>query len=111
MVPPGVGFLIPACTVSKLHFFHFVKIERDPASYDYGAAISENRLLNPKFTELKRQGLFLRSSPDFYKTDWIGNSSSDAVIISNPKAFAVQLSNPDTGTGFYVVRQNDTTST
>ncbi|EJC98868.1 glycoside hydrolase family 35 protein [Fomitiporia mediterranea MF3/22] len=80
-------------------------------SYDYGAAIAENRLLTPKAIELKRQGLFLRSSPDFYKTNWVGNSSSSAVNISNPNAFAVFLRNPDTGTGFYIARQNDTTST
>ncbi|KAI5120768.1 hypothetical protein M0805_004731 [Coniferiporia weirii] len=80
-------------------------------SYDYGSSISEGRLLTPKFTELKRQGLFIRSSPEFYKTDWIGNSSSAAVNVSNPDAFVVFLSNPDSGAGFYIARQNDSTST
>lgn len=44
-------------------------------SYDYGASLRQTRELTPKFDELKRQGLFLRSSPDFRKTDWIGNSN------------------------------------
>lgn len=71
----------------------------------------ENRELTPKYDELKLQGLFLRSSPQFYKTDWIGNSSTDAVAVSNPAAFVVKLQNPDTGSGFYIARQNDSTST
>ncbi|EIM81437.1 glycoside hydrolase family 35 protein [Stereum hirsutum FP-91666 SS1] len=80
-------------------------------SYDYGASIMENRELTPKFDELKLQGLFLRSSPEFYKTDWFGNSSTDAVTVSNPAAFVVKLQNPDTGSGFYIARQTDSTST
>lgn len=81
------------------------------ASYDYGASIMENRELTPKFDELKLQGLFLRSSPEFYKTDWIGNSSTDAVTVSNTAAFVVKLQNPDSGSGFYIARQTDSTST
>ncbi|KAI5120764.1 hypothetical protein M0805_004727 [Coniferiporia weirii] len=80
-------------------------------SYDYGSSITESRLLTPKFSELKRQGLFLRSSPDFYKTNWVGNSSSSAVNVSNSNAFVVFLSNPDTGAGFYIARQSDSTTT
>ena len=68
-------------------------------------------MLTPKHEELKKQGLFLRSSPEFYKTDWVGNSSSSAVSVSNPAAFVVFLSNPDTGAGFYIARQTDSTST
>ncbi|KAL5524689.1 hypothetical protein ACEPAF_9834 [Sanghuangporus sanghuang] len=79
-------------------------------SYDYGSSLTENRLLTSKFDELKRQALFLRSSPDFYKTDWIGNSSSTAVNVSNSDAFVVLLSNPDTGSNFYIARQADSTS-
>lgn len=81
------------------------------ASYDYGSSIMENRMLTPKFTELKRQGMFLRSSPEFYKTEWVGNSSSGAVNVSNPDAFVVLLSNPDSGSNFYIARQTDSTST
>ncbi|TFK52650.1 glycoside hydrolase family 35 protein [Heliocybe sulcata] len=80
-------------------------------SYDYGSSIAENRTLTDKYTELKRQGLFLRSSPEFYKTDWLGNTSTSAVTVSNPAAFAVHLRNPDTGAGFYIARQTNSTST
>ena len=80
------------------------------ASYDYGSSIAENRLLTPKFAELKKQGIFLRSSPEFYKTDWVGNSSTAAVQVSNTDAFVVLLSNPDTRANFYIARQSDSTS-
>ena len=81
------------------------------ASYDYGSSIEENRALTAKFIELKLQGLFLRSSPELYKTDWIGNSTAGVVQVSNPDAFVVHLQNPDTNTSFYIARQTDSTST
>jgi len=81
-----------------------------PASYDYGAAISESRELTDKYAELKRQGIFLRSSPEFYKTDWIGNSSTGAVTTNNPAAFVTLLRNPDSKASFYLARQKDSTS-
>ncbi|OAX38873.1 glycoside hydrolase family 35 protein [Rhizopogon vinicolor AM-OR11-026] len=80
-------------------------------SYDYGSAIAENRELSVKYPELKRQGLFLRSSPDFYKTDWIGSSTGGVVTVSNPAAFVTLLRNPDTLTSFYIARQEHSTST
>ncbi|KAI0662113.1 glycoside hydrolase superfamily [Cubamyces menziesii] len=82
-------------------------------SYDYGSSIRENRALSPKFDEIKRQGLFLRSSPEFHKTDWIGDSSTGipGVNVSNNAAFATLLKNPDTGAGFIITRQTDSTST
>lgn len=83
----------------------------ETASYDYGAAIAENRDINTKYDELKLQAIFLRSSPEFYKTDWIGNSSTSAVTVSNPDAFAVKLMNPDTSSSYWIVSQNDSTST
>ncbi|KIJ64658.1 glycoside hydrolase family 35 protein [Hydnomerulius pinastri MD-312] len=79
-------------------------------SYDYGSAIAENRELTVKYPELKREGLFLRSSPEFYKTDYIGNSTDGAVAITNSSAFVTLLTNPDTSTSFYIARQNDSTS-
>jgi hypothetical protein len=81
-----------------------------PASYDYGAAISESRELTDKYAELKRQGFFLRSSPEFYKTDWIGNSSTGVVTTTNPAAFVTLLRNPDSKASFYIVRPKDSTS-
>ncbi|KAJ3987841.1 glycoside hydrolase family 35 protein [Lentinula detonsa] len=86
-------------------------------SYDYGAAITEARTLTEKYTELKLQGMFLRSSPEFYKTDWIGTTSSNltegAIVPSIPSsspAFVTFLKNFDVGAGFWIVRQNDSTS-
>ncbi|KAF5348545.1 hypothetical protein D9756_009580 [Leucocoprinus leucothites] len=80
-------------------------------SYDYGASLTESRELTTKFDELKRQGLFLRSSPDFYKTDWIADSSTGLAVSTNNRAFITLLRNPDTSTQFYIARQNDSTST
>ncbi|KAJ6552812.1 glycoside hydrolase family 35 protein [Mycena capillaripes] len=81
------------------------------SSYDYGASISESRALTTKFNELKLQGIFLRSSPEFYKTNVIADSSTGLAATSNPAAFATFVQNPDTKTGFYVLRQTNSTST
>ncbi|KAG7091627.1 hypothetical protein E1B28_010647 [Marasmius oreades] len=86
-------------------------------SYDYGASITESRMLTTKYSALKRQGIFLRSSPEFYKTDWIGDTSTglnDGAVISvnnTPAAFVTLLRNPNTRAGFWVVRQSGSTST
>ncbi|KAH8977974.1 glycoside hydrolase family 35 protein, partial [Lactarius hatsudake] len=80
-------------------------------SYDYGAAIGESRQITTKFTELKAQGLFLRSSPEFLKTEWVGNSTSGPCQVTNPAAFVTFLKNPDTGTGFWIARQTNSSST
>ncbi len=96
-------------------------------SYDYGASVSqvfqlgvlelkpvqidEARQLTTKYDELKRQGLFVRSSPEFYKTDWIADSSTGLSIMSSDAVFATYLFNPDTQAGFYIIRHNDSTST
>ncbi|XP_006462927.1 hypothetical protein AGABI2DRAFT_152299 [Agaricus bisporus var. bisporus H97] len=80
-------------------------------SYDYGASITEARELGTKFDELKRQGIFLRSTKDFYKTDWVADASTGLSVSSNPNAFITLLRNPDTGAQFFIARQNDSTST
>ncbi|KAK2463368.1 hypothetical protein APHAL10511_004594 [Amanita phalloides] len=80
-------------------------------SYDYGAPITEARDLTTKYDELKRQALFLRSSPSFYKTDWIADSSTGLTISTSPAAYVTLLRNPDSTTSFYIVRQTDSTST
>ncbi|RDX44153.1 hypothetical protein OH76DRAFT_1487358 [Lentinus brumalis] len=82
-------------------------------SYDYGSSIAETRALTPKFDELKRQGLFLRSSPSFRKTDWIGETSTGipGVTLNGSAAFLTLLNNPDTGTNFLIARQANSTST
>ncbi|KAG0150443.1 hypothetical protein CROQUDRAFT_652372 [Cronartium quercuum f. sp. fusiforme G11] len=80
-------------------------------SYDYGAPISEDRTLNEKFTELKRQSLFLRSSKDFYKTDIIGDSSTRKYCMGiNESGFVTELRNKDNGAGYYILRAQDSTS-
>ncbi|RXW18167.1 hypothetical protein EST38_g7685 [Candolleomyces aberdarensis] len=79
-------------------------------SYDYGASITESRELGAKFDELKRQGIFIRSSPEFYKTDRISDSSSGPQISSNPDVFITQLKNPDVHATFYIARHRDSTS-
>ncbi|KAF8182624.1 glycoside hydrolase superfamily [Pholiota molesta] len=80
-------------------------------SYDYGATIAESRELTTKFDELKRQALFLRSSPEFYKTDWIADASTGLSVATNSAAFITLLRNPDTGAAFYIARQASSTST
>ncbi|KAI8454681.1 glycoside hydrolase superfamily [Phakopsora pachyrhizi] len=82
-------------------------------SYDYGAAISENRDLTEKYDELKRQSLFLRSSPQFYHTVIVGNSSTSERYFEKNlgnQAFVTELRNPNSGAGFYIVRARNSTS-
>ncbi|KAI0790316.1 glycoside hydrolase superfamily [Irpex lacteus] len=69
----------------------------EPA-YDYGASIRENRALDTKFDELKH---------------FIGISTTGipGVNVSNPAAFVTLLRNPDSGAGFYLVRQANSSST
>ncbi|KIY43874.1 glycoside hydrolase family 35 protein [Fistulina hepatica ATCC 64428] len=80
-------------------------------SYDYGAPLTESRQLTAKYDELKRQSMFLRSSPEFYKTDWVSDSLDELDIASDLAIYSTLLRNPDTDARFYVVRQNDSTST
>ncbi|KAH9913003.1 uncharacterized protein BXZ73DRAFT_107089 [Epithele typhae] len=82
-------------------------------SYDYGSPMRETRLLSKKYDEIKRQGLFVRSSPEFRKTDWVGDSSTGVpeLSLSNDAAFVTYLRNPDSGTGFFIVRQDNSTTT
>uniref|UniRef100_A0A8H7XXB1 beta-galactosidase n=1 Tax=Psilocybe cubensis TaxID=181762 RepID=A0A8H7XXB1_PSICU len=79
-------------------------------SYDYGATITESRQLTTKFDEMKRQGLFLRSTPDFYKTDWIADTNSGISVSNNPAAYVTELRNPDTQSGYFIVRQANSSS-
>ncbi|KDR82517.1 hypothetical protein GALMADRAFT_237854 [Galerina marginata CBS 339.88] len=80
-------------------------------SYDYGATLTESRELTTKADELKRQALFLRSSPEFYKTNWIADASTGLLVSTNTAAFITLLKNPDTGAAFYIARQASSTST
>ena len=82
-------------------------------SYDYGSAIRETRALTDKFDEVKREAMFIRSSPQFLKTDWVGNSSLGipGVTVNGSGAFVTSLLNRDSGTWFHVARQESSTST
>ncbi|KAF8881918.1 glycoside hydrolase family 35 protein [Infundibulicybe gibba] len=70
-------------------------------SYDYGASITESRDARNLLAQL----------PEFYKTDWIADSSTGLAISSSSAAFITFLQNPDTKAGFYIARQTDSTST
>jgi beta-galactosidase GanA len=71
-------------------------------SYDYGAAITEDRQLTTKYDEFKRQGYFLTSVAPLAKTD-----PSTGPAASNPALQTVARTNPDTGTQFVLVRHTD----
>ncbi|GIF21868.1 beta-galactosidase GanA [Actinoplanes tereljensis] len=71
-------------------------------SYDYGAAISEDRQLTDKYFEYKRQGYFLQSVPQLTKTDAVAAPAA-------PGLETAARSNPDTGTSFVLVRNTGTT--
>ncbi|GAA4614281.1 beta-galactosidase [Actinoallomurus liliacearum] len=75
-------------------------------SYDYGAAIKEDRELTPKYDEAKRLGYLTRAVAPLTKTD--------PVATGGPTNAAVSLAaraNPDDNTHFYVLRHRDGTST
>ncbi|MEV0401175.1 beta-galactosidase [Actinoallomurus sp. NPDC050550] len=75
-------------------------------SYDYGSAITENRLLSDKYDEFKRQNLFLSSVAPLTKTDPVtAPASSDKAIETVARA------NPDTHTQFVLVRHSDHAAT
>ncbi|ELU41238.1 glycoside hydrolase family 35 protein [Rhizoctonia solani AG-1 IA] len=74
----NVGSRIAILRGTPSNFIRFarrLKCHSEHKAYDYGAAITETRRLTSKYAELKRQGLFLRSVPEFYATDVIGNST------------------------------------
>ncbi|WP_073498487.1 beta-galactosidase [Actinacidiphila paucisporea] len=75
-------------------------------SYDYGAAIRENRQLDPKYDEDKLIGYFTQSVAPLTKTDAIRATPPD-----NSAVVDTARKNPDTGTQFHVLRHGDSTST
>ncbi|KAF8321219.1 glycoside hydrolase family 35 protein [Clavulina sp. PMI_390] len=84
-------------------------------SYDYGAPIAESRQIeSPKYAEIKRQAMFIRSTPDIRQTKVVGNSSTDAVEVLGAHAsevFVTQLQNPVSQANFYIARAKNSTST
>ncbi|KAG9099011.1 hypothetical protein FS749_002359 [Ceratobasidium sp. UAMH 11750] len=76
-------------------------------SYDYGAAISEDRSLTPKFSEIKLQALFLHASPNYHLAGRIGtgtgSTNSDQIFTTNLATLS--------GQSFYIVRQTTNSNT
>ncbi|KAI9687910.1 MAG: hypothetical protein M1822_001992 [Bathelium mastoideum] len=77
-------------------------------SYDYSAPLRETREVQDKFRQTKLLGLFVRVSQDLLKTYMESNGTGNAV--SSVEIWSWILRNPDTGAGFYLVQQNDSTS-
>jgi beta-galactosidase GanA len=75
-------------------------------SYDYGAAIRENRQLDPKYYEDKLIGYFTQSVAPLTKTDAIRTTPPD-----NSAVVDTARMNPDTKTQFHVLRHGNSTST
>lgn len=75
-------------------------------SYDYGAAIRENRQLDPKYYEDKLIGYFTQSVAPLTKTEAIRATPPD-----DPAVVDTARMNPDTGTQFHVLRHGNSTST
>ncbi|KAK5700740.1 hypothetical protein LTR97_005257 [Elasticomyces elasticus] len=77
-------------------------------SYDYSAPLRETREVQLKFKQTKLVGLFTRVSADLLKTEMESNGTGNAV--SSSGVFSWVLRNPDTGTRFYTLQQNNTAS-
>ncbi|EJD49636.1 hypothetical protein AURDEDRAFT_135665 [Auricularia subglabra TFB-10046 SS5] len=77
-------------------------------SYDYGAAIPENRMIGDKYNELKLMGLFLRSARDFRQTDFAPEVTT---LTSSNQVTTAEMRNQQTGAGFYLVRHVPASST
>ncbi|KAG8731854.1 hypothetical protein FRC10_001402, partial [Ceratobasidium sp. 414] len=76
-------------------------------SYDYGAAISEDRALTPKFAEIKLQSLFLHASPNYHRAGRIGTGTSYS---NSTRVFTTNLATTS-GQSFYIVRQTTNANT
>ncbi|WEO93383.1 beta-galactosidase [Streptomyces sp. FXJ1.172] len=75
-------------------------------SYDYGAAIRENRQLDPKYYEDKLIGYFTQSVAPLTKTAAIkATPPDDSAVVDTARM------NPDTKTQFHVLRHGNSTST
>ncbi|MBC9724150.1 beta-galactosidase [Streptomyces sp. TRM68367] len=70
-------------------------------SYDYGAAIDEARNATPKLAPMHQIGQMLRYVPDLAKLD-----RAKGVRVSDEGLKVYHLTNPDTGSHVYVVRND-----
>jgi beta-galactosidase GanA len=76
-------------------------------SYDYGAAISEARVLTDKYAEQKRIAHLLQAVPPLTQTQAV----TSAPPPTNTAILQYTRENPDTHTFVYVLRHSDATST
>ncbi|QRW12333.1 glycoside hydrolase family 35 protein [Ceratobasidium sp. AG-Ba] len=76
-------------------------------SYDYGAAISEDRTLAPKLSEIKLQGLFLHATPHYHLA---GRISTGTSLSSSDQIFTTHLATAQ-GQNLYIVRQTTNNNT
>ncbi|SFF32085.1 Beta-galactosidase, domain 3 [Actinacidiphila alni] len=74
-------------------------------SYDYGAAIAEDRELTDKYAQQKLTGYLLAAVPSLAKTDTLPGAAQ-----TNPDLWIKGRVNPDDKTQLYVLRQADGTS-
>jgi beta-galactosidase len=83
-------------------------LARPPAytSYDFGAAINEQRQLTSKYDQLKLLGYFTQAVRPLTKTERMSVHAP-----SNPALRLDGRVNPDDGTQFYILRHADSTST
>ena len=77
-------------------------------SYDYDAPLRETREIRDKLKQTKLLGLFTRVSTDLLQTEMLGNGTG---YTTGADIFTWALRNPETNAGFYVVAQDDSSST
>ncbi|KAF9465548.1 glycoside hydrolase family 35 protein [Collybia nuda] len=77
------------------------------SSYDYGAAIREDRTLSPKLDEIKLQAYFLHASRDYLLVGRIGNGTvgQGSAYSDSTDIYTTHLNSPSSGANFYIVRQ------
>ncbi|CZR68512.1 related beta-galactosidase E [Phialocephala subalpina] len=78
-------------------------------SYDYGAAITEERLVSrEKYSELKLQGNFRKVSPAYLLSS--PQFMGAGIYTNNQDLFVTRVAGEESTTSFYVVRHTDYTS-
>jgi len=84
----------------------WLSMPQNYTSYDYGAAIRENRELDPKYYEDKRLGYLTQDVPALADTAGIGGGA-----LSSTALLDTARQNPDTLTQFHTLRHSSSTST
>ncbi|KAK1216295.1 hypothetical protein PQX77_021082 [Marasmius sp. AFHP31] len=74
------------------------------SSYDYGAAVSEDRLLTLKYHEIKLQAYFLHATPSYKPT--FSTPPLHGLHTDSSETYVTHLHSPQDGTNFYFVRQS-----